>query len=154
MSCSGIIILFNPTKDQINHINKVSVFFTELFVFDNSTNKKNIADKLNKKITYFTAKRNIGLSKALNKGIDFFLKKNNIETICFFDQDSKIEIKDIEKLNSILLNSNYTAIGPKIINERENNEVLDPVIENRIRSKSMIITSGMIVKKNLLMKLD
>lgn len=90
----AIVVLYNPTEDEIKNINTYKGLVDYTVIIDNSDsdNRKLINDIvcLSDTIRYYTEQRNLGLAKGFNIGIDL-LKEKGCEWALLLDADSKLE---------------------------------------------------------------
>lgn len=64
----AVVVLYNPTKDEIKNINTYKNLVAQTIVIDNSeTSHRELVDQivtLDSKVIYYSAQKNIGLCKA------------------------------------------------------------------------------------------
>lgn len=87
----SVVVLYNPTKDEVENINTYLSSVDYAVIVDNSThsNKKLVETLVHNKIQYVSKQVNLGLCKALNIGVDI-LKEKGCEWALLFDADSKL----------------------------------------------------------------
>lgn len=89
----SVVVLYNPTKDEIENINTYIANVDCAVIMDNSAKNNNkIVEALvtNKnKIQYFSKQENMGLCRALNIGIEL-LEREGCDWALLFDADSKL----------------------------------------------------------------
>lgn len=89
----AVVVLYNPTEDEVKNINTYKNLVDQTVVIDNSvTNHRELVNQLvtlNSKVSYYSEQKNLGLCKALNMGIGMLLKKG-CQWALVFDADSKI----------------------------------------------------------------
>ena len=89
----AVVVLYNPTKDEIENINAYLPNVDCAIVVDNSTQSNELLvatlvhDK--NKVRYYTEQKNLGLCRALNLGVAL-LKEKGCEWALLFDADSKL----------------------------------------------------------------
>lgn len=83
-----IIVLYNPQQNHLNQVKEISACYYGAIV-DNSENPSFQEDMVNNMI-YIPLHANMGIAKAQNIGIKRCLDNNDIDTVVFLDQDSKI----------------------------------------------------------------
>lgn len=90
----AVVVLFNPTVNEINSINQYKNHVEQVIIIDNSEmdNRELLEQKvgLNTNVVYYSEKKNMGLSKALNIGMDM-LMKNGCKWGMVLDADSKVD---------------------------------------------------------------
>ena len=86
---AGVVILYEPTDEDIDNINSYLDSIDVLYVMDNSKeeNKKRLPK--NKKIVYIFNHANLGISEPLNKAADI-ARKENYSWLLTLDQDTNI----------------------------------------------------------------
>mgnify|MGYP000158101582 FL=1 len=129
----AVVVLYNPTKDEIKTLIHIRNLVAQTIVIDNSeTSHRELVDQivtLDSKVIYYSAQKNIGLCKALNMGIKI-LTENGCQWTLVFDADSKMgsDIVTVYKKaidyysNLITLESNEIAVfAPVHVFERSKN---------------------------------
>lgn len=98
------IILYKPSKDDINNLINYKNIFEHIYIYDNSdiNNYANIMSVLgNKQVTYFYNGMNEGISIPFNRMIAES-KKINCDFFLMMDQDSIFDLENISILKSII----------------------------------------------------
>ena len=89
----SVVVLYNPTEDEIKNINSYISNVDRAVIVDNSVqNNEKIVELLindKSKIQYFSKQENMGLCKALNIGIKL-LEESGCDWALLFDADSKL----------------------------------------------------------------
>gem|GEM_PF-4937 len=89
----SVVVLYNPTEDEIKNINSYIPNVDRAVIVDNSVqNNEKIVELLindKSKIQYFSKQENMGLCKALNIGIKL-LEESGCDWALLFDADSKL----------------------------------------------------------------
>ena len=98
MKIGAVVVLYNPTIDEIKNINSYKKKVDYVVVVDNSSisNKNEIKKYIDSSIIYYSEKKNLGLCKGFNIGINI-LKEKGCQWALLFDADSKLE-NDITKI--------------------------------------------------------
>lgn len=146
-----IIILYNPTDEQLSHLKKLASSYN-IVVVDNSDRSSFPQDGLGESISYLPLMHNCGIAKAQNIGIRKCIDLH-AEYVFFLDQDTIIDIEvPIELLDSLILlqkrNDRIIAIGPSIRNMDSNTNYKSArlnLVEGRYAVCSTLISSGMLV---------
>lgn len=152
-----IIILFNPTKTEIDNVKNISSLFRGTII-DNSSKHNFNTTELNK-MQYIALKKNIGIAAAHNIGIKQAINDTEARYIIFFDQDSDFPNTyplEIAKEYATLRTSgiNVGALGPTVI-QKETGEVYksafhkEQVMARSFIRKPEIIASGCCVDKSV-----
>ena len=104
--CCGVV-LYNPTKDDINRIVEYSQSFEKVLLYDNSpVSIKNSELLNNTKIVYTNNLVNDGICIAINQLIEYCIN-NNYDFLCILDQDSIFKYDDINKM-IMFINKKYS----------------------------------------------
>lgn len=89
----SVVVLYNPTEDEIKNINTYLSKVDYAVIIDNSDvdNEKRVNSLILDlaKIEYYTEKTNLGLCKGLNIGVEK-LKEKGCDWAILFDADSKL----------------------------------------------------------------
>jgi rhamnosyltransferase len=150
-----IIILFNPSIRNIQHIRKYSEAF-HLIVVDNTPGTKKIPFNS----IYIHLGKNKGIAYAQNVGIKYAIKKK-YKYLLFFDQDSEPPIDYTyhiynEYLKICSIKKNVGFVGPKIINidnHKEYKKTKGMKKENQnIFLCEFMISSGSIISTDCIQK--
>lgn len=163
LRCYAVIVTFNPDIDKvINLIDILQKNFVTAVVVDNTI----------KAIDYpfschvINLGDNLGIATAQNKGIEYCLTKQ-AEAIWFFDQDSVITSSFVEKfLSTVHENPDDKIFAPVFWDEKKGFEYAITNIDSKgNRQKllsssfssdfysSIVISSGCLIKSDLLMKI-
>ena len=138
---ASVVVFYNPSKENIENINKYEKSVDRIFVVDN-TNDDVIRVKETKKIKYVKLNKNMGIAHALNVGAQNAIEEG-YKWLLTLDQDSKITEKNVNDLKEFLdktkikkigLVSPYQDIGST---EEKNNVEYEDMIE--------VMTSGNII---------
>ena len=123
-----IIVLYNPTKEQISYLDITSKIENDNYHFhfiivDNS-DKINVTTLHSNNLYYIPNGENKGIAYAQNIGINK-AKELDCEYIVFFDQDSKCSADYIKNMISEykqikLCNNSIATLGPLIIDKNTN----------------------------------
>lgn len=108
-SIAAVIVLYNPTDNNIKEIANIKNAVDQIYVIDNS-NDDIVRIKGNKKIKYIKENSNIGVAAALNKGARNAIK-DNYKWLLTLDQDSEINSDIIEKMKLFLKEHDDGKIG-------------------------------------------
>ena len=90
---NGVVILYNPTYENINNIFSYVDFVDKLYIYDNSNvdNSKMLLELLNKKnVIYIRNGENNGISKSINDVVAL-IGKSNFSWLLTMDQDSSFK---------------------------------------------------------------
>ena len=142
-----LIILYNPTKEDIKNTKKnISYFKSGILIW----NSKKIFSVKNPKIREIELKQNLGQAKALNIGFKEALSMN-INLILTLDQDSKLIEKSSNLIKIINLYSNkyinpacfsFKSITNPIIKKEKSNKKSPQICLTSITAGSIYLTSA------------
>ena len=89
----SVVVLYNPTKEEVRNINTYLSNVDYAVVVDNSNVNNEVLVKSilleQNKIQYYSREKNLGLCKALNIGVNM-LKTKGCKWALLFDADSKL----------------------------------------------------------------
>lgn len=98
MKIGAVVVLYNPTINEMKNINSYKEKVDYVVVVDNSSisNEDKIKKYVVPSILYYSERKNLGLCKGLNIGINI-LKEKGCKWALLFDADSKLG-NDITKI--------------------------------------------------------
>lgn len=143
MKIAGVVILYHPTKEDINSIGSYISELDKLYVIDNTEDENN-KNKLprNKKIDYIFLGENVGVAKALNIAVERALK-DNYEWLLTMDQDTIFPAKVLKEIKKIALSLENDKIG--IITPWHKTKLKIKKPNKRIDYPLEVMTSGNLV---------
>jgi rhamnosyltransferase len=113
MKIFSVIITYNPNWQAVNSLcNQLLDSNVTPVVVDNSEKSSKLIDVKN--FMFLPLGENKGIATAQNVGIDYCLEQS-ADIIVFFDQDSVISEKFIEKLIAPILNENENIVAPTFV---------------------------------------
>lgn len=158
---SIVIVLYFPTKEDINNIIHISQLGYNLVVVDNSNTTHEFELGIYN-IEYIFNGENQGIAKALNTGIKKAIKQNKDGFIILLDQDSRISdnypLEIAKEYNRISKHIHLSALGPKVI-QKTTKEVYTSFIHKEkpnnyhFLPQKDIITSGCCISKDVIEKI-
>ncbi|MBR2828144.1 MAG: glycosyltransferase [Bacilli bacterium] len=143
---AGVVVLYNPTTEDINNIHSYIDDIDILYVMDNS--KENNKSRLpkNEKIEYIFNNENLGIATPLNKAAELARKKD-YQWLLTMDQDTNfpkdILKKMIERINDI----DCKNIG--IITPWHNTKLKEKKPKEKIDYPLDVMTSGNLVNLDI-----
>lgn len=150
MNLAGVVIWYNPSKEDKENINTYLPFLEKLYIIDNSP-EKNIIPINDKRIDYIFNNDNIGIAKGINKAAKMAINEK-YEWLLTMDQDTKMNDDCFKKINLILKNMNTKNIGiitpwhkTKLDVEKPSDEYTYP---------NQVMTSANFVNLNILEQLE
>lgn len=146
-SIAIIIVMFNPKKEDIDNVERLSKCYTGVIV-DNSPSATFQNDTIHK-MQYIALNENVGIAKAQNIGIQKSLQNKDIEYIVFLDQDSTASDSyplDITKAyETIRLNVHKLAfLGPRLEN-KENGKEYKSILHQEVEAANSFILRNEII---------
>ena len=144
------VILFNPSKDDIDRIVKNYLSFDSVLIYDNSEVTFDYDWHRHSNVHYYQAHSNDGISKAINYMIKF-CHMEGIPYLCTMDQDSVFDKENITKLimtTKMDSGAKVAVYVPRIVYNHNYRQSLTD--ENSIESVEWAITSGQLLSVELL----
>ncbi|MGZ0874784.1 glycosyltransferase [Priestia megaterium] len=155
MKFCSTVVLYYPTQEELEVINRYRQIFEHVYIYDNTDNEQR---KVNEEYffnldntTYISDSQNNGLSKAFNVVCRMATSKG-FSYICLFDQDSLIENKDLQKMMAYINRDNNKEVAvyaPEIIYSHETN--VQDIREDLPHGKEVewAITSGSFISLSI-----
>jgi rhamnosyltransferase len=142
----SIVVLYNPSTENIANFNKIAAISNKVILVDNSTSISDLGTDVALNIEYCKNDTNIGLSKALNLGIKRCMAAADCTHIALFDQDSTPDDSMFVNLLAQLdkADKDVVAVSPQIIDIKK--EKVDTVQE--VDVVDVVITSGSLYAKD------
>ena len=110
LKIAGVVVLYEPTNEDISNINSYLNDIDHLYVVDNS--KNNNFDRLpqSKKIEYIFNNSNLGLSEPYNR-ICELARNEGFKWLLTMDQDTYFKKDVITEMKKIILSTDTSDIG-------------------------------------------
>lgn len=145
---AGVVVLYNPSKEDLKNIDTYIDYLDKLYVIDNSD--KPLEKIMDNKIEYIFNNENIGVAKALNIGVDKAIKEN-YKWLLTLDQDTTLN-ENIFKEVSKAINQNDTS-NIAVITPWHNTklDVIKP--KEKIDYPLDVMTSGNFVNLSIIKKI-
>jgi len=153
----GVVIVFHPTNEVINHILSYASYLDLLLIFDNtppefdsSFNEALLKSDL-KNIEYICNKQNYGIATCLNKAAHI-LNQKGFKWMLTMDQDSSFISKTAESYFHSFRQQlwNSTDIGLVALNSDSSKEQIELSENSSFTFINTAITSGSIVQLQIL----
>lgn len=144
-----IMVTYNPDlKDFQKNIFRLIDLKRRILIVDNGSNAKCVTylkrlSIIQDNIDCIFLRQNKGIGFAQNIGINFF-KSKGVNYLFFLDQDSYIDLSNLEKLKEILISLNNKNEKIIMIGPAQDYDNLSKSIEET----SLLISSGSLVLKN------
>jgi rhamnosyltransferase len=149
---ASVVVLYQPSKDNLDQLMKTSKVFNQVIVINNSPNNELIKSFFttnnNNNLIVHNNPDNLGIAQALNNGIEI-AKKMGYNWVVTLDQDSNFELSILENMvncyNNIQM-EDIISLSPMIINHN--------IIPNQLKERQKnpynfivsTITSGNLLK--------
>lgn len=145
MKIDGVVVLYHPTEENIQHIAEYACILNKFFVVDNSDEidqeKLNPLRELNN-IVYLSMDGNKGIAAALRIGVEHALE-DGADFCLTMDQDSQFPVDRMEKIKTYLSIATIDDYGIIALNSREHQEQ-----EGLVEVKTFITSGNFINVKN------
>lgn len=110
LKIAGVVVLYNPTDEDISNIDSYIDDIDILYVMDNSSKKNDMRLPNNKKIVYIFNNDNLGIAEPLNRAAKL-AKKEGINWLLTMDQDTRFNKGVIKEIKNRILNTDCKKIG-------------------------------------------
>lgn len=139
---AGVVVLYNPTDEDIKNINSYIEDIDILYVMDNSS--KNNKDRIikNKKIEYIFNNKNLGIAEPLNKAASL-ARKAGYKWLLTMDQDTKFKKDILKEMKKTIQNTDCHNIG--IVTPWHNTKLKIEKSNKKIDYPLDVMTSGNLV---------
>lgn len=107
---AGVVVLYEPTDNDIKNIDSYIEEIDILYVIDNSKEPNEQRIPKNKKIKYIFNNENLGIAAPLNKAASI-ARKANYKWLLTMDQDTKFEKEIITSMSLEIENQDCNNIG-------------------------------------------
>jgi len=115
---AAVIVTFNPEKEHIKNIEKISKYVEKVFLVDNTEGKVDFNLPLNVEI--IKNEKNLGIASGFNIGIKLSVKEG-FDLLFLFDQDSKISEDFVKQMVDFsTLNKDVFLFAPKVFDYNAN----------------------------------
>lgn len=146
---AAVVVLYEPTQNEIKNINTYINDIDILYVIDNSK-KSNISSMPNSsKIQYIFNNENIGVSKALNLGAEKAIK-DGYSWILTMDQDTVFKNNTITEMKKSIEENDVSRIG--IITPWHDTKLKIEKPRTKVDYPLEVMTSGNLVNLNIYQK--
>ena len=149
MKLAAVVVFYNPSKNNIDNINKYIDSVDKLYVVDNSDdNEPRI--KNTDKIEYIKLNENLGIAKALNVGAEAAIKEK-YKYLLTLDQDSKMTSEIVDKMKDFLKNTKEKNIG--LISPYQDIDSKEDKLTGEYEDMIEVMTSGNIINLDIYKKI-
>ena len=149
MKFAGVVVLYNPSNDDLNNINSYIDYLDKLYVVDNSDNSVKLSFD-NKKIEYISYNENLGVSKALNIGAEK-ATNDGFEWLLTMDQDTVLNESIFKSVSKVIKEEKVDDIG--IITPWHNTKLDTDKPKDNVDYPLDVMTSGNFVNLKVLNEL-
>ncbi len=136
---AGVVVLYNPTNEDINNINSYIDDIDILYVMDNSKKENKSRLPNNKKIVYIFNNDNLGIAEPLNKAAEL-ARKNNYKWLLTMDQDTKFQPNVIKEIKTRIATVDEDKVG--IVTPWHNTKLKIEKSKEKIDHPLDVMTSG------------
>ncbi len=150
LKIAGVVVLYQPTDQDISNIDTYIDDLDILYVMDNSTKKNNHRLPDNKKIEYIFNNDNLGLAIPLNSSAQLS-RENGYDWLLTMDQDTRFTKGVIKKLKEYASTVNYQEIA--IITPWHNTKLKTEKPTEKIDYPLDVMTSGNLLNLQIHKKL-
>lgn len=146
LKVAGVVILYNPTDDDIKNIDSYIDDIDILYVMDNSKIKNKERIPKSKKIKYIFNNDNLGISVPLNKAADL-ARKANYNWLLTMDQDTKFKKNILSRIKDAIINTDCSNIG--IVTPWHNTKLKVEKPKKKVDYPLDVMTSGNLVNLDI-----
>lgn len=146
---AGVVVLYEPTQNELNNINSYINDIDILYVIDNSKDSNEDKLPINSKIIYIFNNDNIGVSKALNLGAQKAIQEG-FAWLLTMDQDTSFKPDTISRLKNAIETHDITNIG--IITPWHDTKLIINKPTENIDYPLEVMTSGNLVNLDIYQK--
>ena len=146
LDLAGVVILYNPTEDDINNIDSYIKDVNILYVIDNSNEENSDRLPKNKKIKYIFNNENLGIAEPLNKAASL-ARKAGYKWLLTMDQDTSFNKGVIDTLKEAIINTDCKDIG--IVTPWHNTRLKTKKSNKKIDYPLDVMTSGNLVNLDI-----
>lgn len=151
MKFAGMVCLYNPTKEMIKNVEKYIDALDKVYLIDNSNIDNSKIIPKNKKIIYMPNHDNLGIAKALNIGAETAIK-DGYKWLLTMDQDSKLTLDNLKKLEEFVENNNTKKVG--IVSPYHNVETHEIKKDTDVEKMTYVMTSGNLLNLEIYKKIN
>lgn len=148
---AGVVVLYNPTDEDLSNIDSYIDDIDILYVMDNSSNKNDKRIPKNKKIKYIFNNDNLGIAAPLNKACEL-ARKEGYTWILTMDQDTKFQNGVINGMKEKISETDTKNIG--IVVPWHNTKLKIKKPEEEIDYPLDVMTSGNMVNLDIHKKIN
>ncbi len=157
MQISIIVILYNPTDKQMEHLRIIAKCYTGVIV-DNSQ-KANITGEQIGLMKYVFNNGNLGIAEAQNIGLRIIIDENNTDYVVFLDQDTRVAPnypqQIVNEYISLSKHRKLSTLGPCVCDELTGQIYKSAVHKDTTNSdgyinRNAIISSGSVIPVKVL----
>lgn len=124
----AVVVLYNPTRNEIYNINtyKDKVDYTVIIDNSNNTNKEQVDNivGISESVIYYSEYKNLGLAKGFNIGINLLIE-NGCEWALLLDADSRLSSDILTFYKRVIIENDekfIAVLSPVHIFDRSNNK--------------------------------
>ncbi len=141
MKIAGVVVFYNPSSENIKHINKYLKTVDKLYAVDNSDDDIERV-KSSDKIQYIKLGENKGIAYALNVGARNAIK-DKFKYLLTMDQDSKVTANNVEEMKKFISKTDMKDVG--LVSPYQDIDSKDDVKNGEVEDMIEVMTSGNII---------
>lgn len=149
MKLAAMVTLYNPEKENINHVKDYIEEVDVVYLIDNSSKDNSQLIPKNKKIRYIANLENLGIASALNQAANLAIEAG-YEWLLTMDQDSRLEKSALKKMKAYIDENIVSDVG--IISPYHNVETNVKKNDVEIEERVEVMTSGNLLNLDLFKK--
>lgn len=151
MKLAGVVVWYNPCRNDVKNIESYIGELDKLYIFDNSESKENRNLIPNSsKIEYISNQKNLGIATALNIAANKAINEGYLYLLTM-DQDSKFKKNDLKKMKALVDQIDLSRIG--IISPWHNTKLKIDKPQAKIDYPIDVMTSGNIINLDIFKKI-
>lgn len=143
---AGVVILYQPTKEDISNISSYLEDIDHLYVMDNSKDSNELKIPKSAKIEYFFNHSNLGIAEPLNRAAELARKKG-FKWLLTMDQDTHFQRGVLSTLKKRIMEYDTSEIGIVTPWHKTKLKVKKP--KERISYPLDVMTSGNLVNLDI-----
>ena len=150
MKLSGVVVLYNPSNENLDNINNYIDSLDKLYVVDNSDDDIMRIESTDK-IDYIKIGDNQGIAHALNVSAKKAIE-DGYDYLLTMDQDSKVTSDIVDKMKEYLINNSDDKIG--LVSPYQDIDSKDDIKNGDVEDMIEVMTSGNIINLKAYQDID
>lgn len=152
MEYAGVVVLYNPNKEDLINIDTYIDYLNVLYIIDNSEEKNSYMDDLKRKnkCIYISELKNLGIAKALNIAAHRAIAEG-YKWLLTLDQDTRLNKNVFLTVSQYIEENDCSKIG--IVCPWHNTKLLDKKPMQKVDHPLDVMTSGNFVNLEIYSKI-